>query len=166
MREWEIGAVENIHGALPYIRFAPILALVGVGVNRIGKDKGSGFPKAVVQYFDLDEYYYLEENFDFGTLINAMLSSKDGAINWGKEGSTRNAQGKIVYRMFEAGGSQCGAFIQYWGITGYIEGSSDKGFNGYYCSDPGRPLSSEEFLTALKSLKDVVPAKWSGIKGN
>ena len=27
MREWEIGAVENIHGALPYIRFAPILAL-------------------------------------------------------------------------------------------------------------------------------------------
>ena len=28
---------ENIHGALPYIRFAPILALVGVGVNRIGK---------------------------------------------------------------------------------------------------------------------------------
>ena len=23
MREWEIGAVENIHGALPYIRFAP-----------------------------------------------------------------------------------------------------------------------------------------------
>ena len=39
MREWEIGAVENIHGALPYIRFAPILALVGVGVNRIGKDR-------------------------------------------------------------------------------------------------------------------------------
>ena len=37
MRGWEIGAVENIHGALPYIRFAPILALVGVGVNRIGK---------------------------------------------------------------------------------------------------------------------------------
>ena len=37
MREWEIGAVENIHGALPYIRFAPLLALVGVGVNRIGK---------------------------------------------------------------------------------------------------------------------------------
>ena len=37
MREWEIGAVENIHGALPYIPFAPILALVGVGVNRIGK---------------------------------------------------------------------------------------------------------------------------------
>ena len=39
MREWEIGAVENIHGALPYIRFAPILALGGVGVNRI--DKGA-----------------------------------------------------------------------------------------------------------------------------
>ena len=38
MREWEIGAVENIHGALPYIRFAPLLALVGVGVNRIGKE--------------------------------------------------------------------------------------------------------------------------------
>ncbi len=33
----EIGAVENIHGALPSIRFAPILDLVGVGVNRIGK---------------------------------------------------------------------------------------------------------------------------------
>ncbi len=38
MREWEISAVENIHGAFPYIRFVPILALVGVGVNRIGKD--------------------------------------------------------------------------------------------------------------------------------
>ena len=41
MREWEIAAVENIHGALPYIRFAPILALVGVGVNRIGKEASS-----------------------------------------------------------------------------------------------------------------------------
>ena len=39
MREWEIGTVENIHGALPYIQFAPILALVGVGVNRIGKER-------------------------------------------------------------------------------------------------------------------------------
>ncbi len=37
----EIGAVENIHGALPYIPFAPILALVGVGVNRIGKRRTS-----------------------------------------------------------------------------------------------------------------------------
>ena len=37
MREWEIGAVENIHGALPYIRVATILTLVGVGVKRIGK---------------------------------------------------------------------------------------------------------------------------------
>ena len=36
-------AVENIHGALPYIRFAPILALVGVGVNRIGKNCSSNF---------------------------------------------------------------------------------------------------------------------------
>ena len=34
----KIGAVENVHGPLPYIRFAPILALVGVGVNRIGKE--------------------------------------------------------------------------------------------------------------------------------
>ena len=39
MREWEISAVENIHGALPYIRSAPILDLVGVGVTRIGKDR-------------------------------------------------------------------------------------------------------------------------------
>ena len=38
MREREIGAVENIHGALPYIRFAPIPALVGVRINRLGKD--------------------------------------------------------------------------------------------------------------------------------
>ena len=45
MREWEIGAVENIHGALPYIRFAPILALVGVGVNRIGKIQTSAASK-------------------------------------------------------------------------------------------------------------------------
>ena len=43
MREWEIGAVENIHGALPHIRFAPILALVGVGVNRIGKGHSAGW---------------------------------------------------------------------------------------------------------------------------
>ena len=47
MREWEIGAVENIHGALPYIRFAPILALVGVGVNRIGKEQTSNKNQAV-----------------------------------------------------------------------------------------------------------------------
>ena len=48
MREWEIGAVENIHGALPYIRFAPILALVGVGVNRIGKHS---FPDGLCRQF-------------------------------------------------------------------------------------------------------------------
>ena len=55
MREWEIGAVENIHGALPYIRFAPILALVGVGVNRIGKERTiviefDNFDAAVAHY--------------------------------------------------------------------------------------------------------------------
>ena len=47
MREWEIGAVENIHGALPYIRFAPILALVGVGVNRIGKARSKAMHRAI-----------------------------------------------------------------------------------------------------------------------
>ena len=37
----------NIHGALPYIRFAPILALVGVGVNRIGKQRTIQTPNVV-----------------------------------------------------------------------------------------------------------------------
>ena len=50
MREWEIGAVENIHGALPYIRFAPILALVGVGVNRIGKHRTSSSSRSGYHY--------------------------------------------------------------------------------------------------------------------
>ena len=55
MREWEIGAVENIHGALPYIRFAPILALVGVGVNRIGKVHSSGMTgKVECRYYGRD----------------------------------------------------------------------------------------------------------------
>ena len=49
MREWEIGAVENIHGALPYIRFAPILALVGVGENRIGKERTGTVSETVKQ---------------------------------------------------------------------------------------------------------------------
>ena len=51
MREWEIGAVENIHGALPYIRFATILALVGVGVNRIGKVYSSIAATAGIAWF-------------------------------------------------------------------------------------------------------------------
>jgi hypothetical protein len=50
MREWEIGAVENIHGALPYIRFAPILALVGVGVNRIGKGYSTMSPRYTPEF--------------------------------------------------------------------------------------------------------------------
>ena len=52
MREWEIGAVENIHGALPYIRFAPLLALVGVGVNRIGKELATLIPDAKLCIFE------------------------------------------------------------------------------------------------------------------
>ena len=56
MPEWEIGAVENIHGALPYIRFAPILALVGVGVNRIGKNDSS-----IVEYLHLDLPLYHDD---------------------------------------------------------------------------------------------------------
>ena len=63
MREWEIGAVENIHGALPYIRFAPILALVGVGVNRIGKETrmGKAGKREYVQVLRLLETFRLEE---------------------------------------------------------------------------------------------------------
>ena len=57
MREWEIGAVENIHGALPYIRVAPILALVGVGVNRIGKEATTGRTNGLaVAHNDLAPY--------------------------------------------------------------------------------------------------------------
>ena len=57
MREWEIGAVENIHGALPYIRVAPILALVGVGVTRIGKEATTGRTNGLaVAHNDLAPY--------------------------------------------------------------------------------------------------------------
>ena len=54
MREWEIGAVENIHGALPYIRFAPLLALVGVGVNRIGKQQPSADGDAAPSFLPVE----------------------------------------------------------------------------------------------------------------
>ena len=52
MREWEIGAVENIHGALPYIRVAPILALAACrtevrenGCGRIAMWRGHGIER-------------------------------------------------------------------------------------------------------------------------
>ena len=71
MREWEIGAVENIHGALPYIRFAPILALVGVGLNQIGKEISCARensipilrvePEELVPDFVLNKLHYLYE---------------------------------------------------------------------------------------------------------
>ena len=62
MREWEIGAVENI-GALPYIRFAPILALVGVGVNRIGKLRSS------LRRKQLQDDYGYEPDYSIRTML-------------------------------------------------------------------------------------------------
>ena len=80
MREWEIGAVENIHGALPYIRFAPILALVGVGVNRIGKEvTRSRFP--ALQSFLLEQLAPLAEPAEF--VQEHHEADTQSATDWG-----------------------------------------------------------------------------------
>ncbi len=129
----------------------------------IWSDGGGLFPQAIVRYFILDAHNTFKEDFDLEAVTEASPHFKDRAVNWGDEGGTHNAQGKIAYEMFELelSGYQCGAFVQYWGDTGDIEGNHNQAFLGYYCSDPGRPLSSEEFVTALKGLKVVVPGKWS-----
>ncbi len=81
MREWEIGAVENIHGALPYIRFAPILALVGVGVNRIGKVEINTRLDLNIQSFKLTQRRVLIDRLVNDPGIMAAVAARSAAEN-------------------------------------------------------------------------------------
>ena len=95
MREWEIGAVENIHGALPYIRFAPLLALVGVGVNRIGKEATSAATAAIMEV----EPEAVRIRVQFGHDSAAL----DGSGNEAVENGARLARAPGVAEVFIEG---------------------------------------------------------------
>ena len=97
MREWEIGAVENIHGALPYIRFAPILALVGVGLNRIGKEQTNRKALPMSTSCLLSEYKMASgvsgphsdphaAVSDFAEVANIIDQAKRLSLFWGQNG--------------------------------------------------------------------------------
>lgn len=143
---------------------APSLAGVQKSFSRISSGDGfadqgtwksdrAGHWKAKVTYREADDDYYIGER-SFEVIVKSRAYFKGKEISWGDEGSTRNAQGDISYKLFKVEDLQCGAFRQYWNevITGDFY-TDDRAFEGYFCSDPGNPLSSEELASILKHLK-------------
>ena len=102
MREWEIGAVENIHGALPYIRVAPILALVGVGVNRIGKEDTEEEVEEAEEEEEVDESAE-----PFREAKVAILKFLEGSLStFMKDGLQLDAISKFGCHLFLAGAAE------------------------------------------------------------
>ena len=121
-----------------------------IGIWMSGRSR---HPKAWVLYEELDSEHYFIDKRDLKEFTKSLSYFKDESVTWVGDGSTRNAQGKISYRLFNVGDLACGAFRQYWGTVVWSEGGDNRSFVGYFCGDPGTSFTNEELERALKDLK-------------
>lgn len=76
-----------------------------------------------------------------------MFKGKD--LEFGDLERLGNALGIADHRRFSFGNVECIAFSQYWGDSGSDRSSVGTNWlQGYYCADPGKPLTSS-FVTAI-----------------
>ena len=102
-------------------------------------------PPQVINYLVAHEVAHLKEmnhSANFWALCKELCPETDKCKSWLKRNG--NKLGAIQSQRFGFDDVECLGFSQYWGQSG--GDFSSAGTNllyGYYCADPGKPLSDE-----------------------
>jgi hypothetical protein len=113
--------------------------------------------KALVQFIELSPGRHFRTKLDPKHFIEGLPAFEGKDVEFRGLKRNGNRLGTIESRRFGFDDAECLSFAQYWGQS-WGDGAS-AGTNllyGYYCADPGRPLSKELRQAVIKGL---------GIKG-
>jgi hypothetical protein len=113
--------------------------------------------KALIRFMELSPGQHFRTKQDPKRFIKGISAFKDRQLEIRKLKRNGNRLGTIESRRFGFGDVQCLGFIQYWGQSGGDLASAGTNLlSGYYCADPGQPLTKELRKAVINGL---------GIKG-
>ena len=113
--------------------------------------------KALVQFVELSPSRHFRATYNPKYFVEGLPAFQDKNLDF--EGTKRNGNklGAIQSQRFGFDDVECLGFTQYWGQSGGDFGSAGTNLlYGYYCADPGQPLSDEVRKAVIAGL---------GIKG-
>lgn len=114
--------------------------------------EGNGFFKAILMYGDLAGDMIYEAKWRFERVLS-FKQFRGASIAFGRMQSTRNALGRVEYKLFEFQDRGCLALRSYWGTSPHLgthEGTS--GLVGYYCTAKGQRLSDSSAREVVKAI--------------
>ena len=110
-------------------------------------------PTAIVHYFKALPGHHIRDEYDPKTFVKSFKFFKDKGLRFESRHNLGNKLGQLGWRRFSFDDIACVGFVEYFGISssdGPTVGTDR--ISGYYCADPGSPLSDEAAKAALKGL--------------
>lgn len=117
--------------------------------------------KALVEYTKLSPGYHYRATYDPKVFLEQDESFEGESLSFERVRRNGNRLGLIQSRRFSFADTQCLVFTQYWGESGSDTSSAGtEMLYGYYCADPGRPLTDtlrEAVISGLGVKGKAVP---------
>jgi hypothetical protein len=125
-------------------RADPRRGVAWTGGLRPGRRKRLAIPNGGVRFVELSPGRYYRHRKDPKHIIENFKAFQGEELEIGRLKRRGNRLGAIEFRRFSFDDVQCLGFVVYWGQIGGV--GARAGTNllyGYYCADPGKPLTKE-----------------------
>ena len=109
-------------------------------------------PAALIHYIKTLPGYHLRRDMDPRKFVQSLATFEGKDLDIGRRESHRNKLGRIKSRRFNFENVECVAFTQTFGIFLGDQGEGSDQISGYYCADPGSPLSDTTLSTVVKGV--------------
>ncbi len=109
-------------------------------------------PAALIHYFRTLPGYHLRRDLDPRKFIRGLTTFEGKELDIGRRESHRNKLGRIKSRRFGFENVECVAFTQNFGTAYDEQGAGSDQIRGYYCADPGSPLSDTTLSAVVKGV--------------
>ncbi len=108
-------------------------------------------PAALIHYIKTLPGYHLSRNLDPRKFIKSLTTFEGKELDIERRESHGNKLGRIKSRRFSFENVECVAFTQNFGLSDDGGEGSDQ-IRGYYCADPGSPLSDTTLSTVVEGV--------------
>ena len=108
-------------------------------------------PAALIHYIKTLPGYHMRRDLDPRKFIKSLTTFEGKELDIGRRESRGNKLGRIKSRRFSFENVECVAFTQNFGISDDHGEGSDQ-IRGYYCADPGSPLSDTTLSTVVEGV--------------